>query len=168
MQFIAYYNQAENLAKIAKGDALIPVTTSAAKIVTAILGATNYGRDSDSIATMGGAIAGALRCGRGAGGLAGDGGPRVAAGPRRQPARPWPRLAADDLRGRRGRLRRTPVGDGCTPDQRHPAVGGGRLRKDQGRGSLSVAAADEATFAARRSAMDALRTSATPPSAEVA
>ena len=41
MQFIAYYNQAENLAKIAKGDALIPVTTSAAEIVTKDLGSQN-------------------------------------------------------------------------------------------------------------------------------
>jgi ABC-type glycerol-3-phosphate transport system substrate-binding protein len=41
MQFIAYYNQAENLAKIAKGDALIPVTTSAAEIVKQDLGSQN-------------------------------------------------------------------------------------------------------------------------------
>lgn len=33
MDFIAYYAKAENLAKIAQGDALIPVTTSAAAIV---------------------------------------------------------------------------------------------------------------------------------------
>lgn len=33
MKFIAYYLKAENLAKIAEGDALIPVTTSAAAIV---------------------------------------------------------------------------------------------------------------------------------------
>ena len=41
MQFITYYNQAENLAKVAKGDALIPVTTSAAEIVTKDLGSQN-------------------------------------------------------------------------------------------------------------------------------
>jgi ABC-type glycerol-3-phosphate transport system substrate-binding protein len=32
MQFIAWYAQADNLASVAKGDALIPMTTSAAKI----------------------------------------------------------------------------------------------------------------------------------------
>ena len=33
MKFIAYYMKAENLAKLAEGDALIPVSTSAAAIV---------------------------------------------------------------------------------------------------------------------------------------
>ena len=93
-----------------------------------ILGATNYGRDSDSIATMGGAIAGALGgedCG--AGGLAGARRPGVAAGPRRHGAGHG-RSGGGDLRRRPGRLRRALDGDGCAADQRHPAVGRGGLR----------------------------------------
>lgn len=39
MQFIAYFMKAENLAKIAEGDSLIPVTKSAAPIVKQDLGA---------------------------------------------------------------------------------------------------------------------------------
>ena len=62
-------------------------------------GATNYGRDSDSIATMGGAIAGALGgASRGARGVGGDGGRASPAGPRGQ--------RAGHGRGRRGDLRR--------------------------------------------------------------
>ncbi len=41
MDFIAYYLKAENLSKIAEGDALIPMTTSAAEIVTKDLGTKN-------------------------------------------------------------------------------------------------------------------------------
>ncbi|MEO7060559.1 MAG: sugar ABC transporter substrate-binding protein [Lapillicoccus sp.] len=45
MKFIAYYLKAENLAKIAEGDALIPVTTSAAAIVKKDLG-SQHGWDA--------------------------------------------------------------------------------------------------------------------------
>jgi hypothetical protein len=41
MQFIAYYMQASNLASVAIGDWLIPVSTSAGKAVTTITGGKN-------------------------------------------------------------------------------------------------------------------------------
>ena len=92
-----------------------------------ILGATNYGRDSDSIATMGGAIAGAL------------------GGEDSVPA-DWREHVSTACRG--WTLRAT-----------------GRAMADV---AAEIFAADEAAFAARLTAMDALLTSATPPSAEVA
>jgi hypothetical protein len=91
-----------------------------------ILGATNYGRDSDSIATMGGAIAGALG---GADAVPAD----------------WRETV-----GRESRLDLAATG------------------LTMAEVATEIFAADEAAFAARRSAMDGLRTSATPPSAEVA
>lgn len=45
MDFIAFYNKAENLSKIAEGDALIPMTTSAAAIVKQDLG-SEHGWDA--------------------------------------------------------------------------------------------------------------------------
>ena len=45
MEFIAYYLKAENLAKVAEGDALIPMSTSAAAIVSKDLG-SKYGWDA--------------------------------------------------------------------------------------------------------------------------
>ncbi len=45
MKFIAYFMKAENLAKIAEGDALIPVSTSAAAIVKTDLG-SKHGWDA--------------------------------------------------------------------------------------------------------------------------
>ncbi len=45
MKFIAYFTQAQNLAKIAEGDALIPVTTSAAAVVKTALG-SKHGWDA--------------------------------------------------------------------------------------------------------------------------
>jgi ADP-ribosylglycohydrolase len=91
-----------------------------------ILGATNYGRDSDSIATMGGAIAGAL------GGAAA--------------------VPADwrDTVARASRL---------------DLAASGILMAEV---AAEVFAADQAAFAARRSAMEVLLTSATPSSVEVA
>ena len=61
-----------------------------------VLGAVNYGRDSDSIATMGGAIAGAL------------GG--AAAVPERVARRPWRRPAGSTSSPRRGDGRGGPRG----------------------------------------------------------
>ena len=95
-------------------------------VVGTILGATNYGRDSDSIATMGGAIAGAL------------------GGVDAVPA---------DWRETVGRASRLDL-----------AATGLTMAEV----AAEIFAADEAAFAARRSAVDALLTSATPPSAEVA
>jgi ABC-type glycerol-3-phosphate transport system substrate-binding protein len=41
MKFIAHYNKAENLAKLAKGDSLIPMTDSAASIMKKEMGSAN-------------------------------------------------------------------------------------------------------------------------------
>ena len=94
-------------------------------VVGTILGASNYGRDSDSIATMGGAIAGALG---GADAVPAD----------------WRETV-----GRESRLDLAATGLAMAEV------------------ATEIFAADEAAFAARRSAMDGLQTSATPPSAEV-